>query len=714
MALALTSVRFNQIRTKLTALVLLFGIVPALAIFTVYSASQSEFQDAVRGTIELEAAKLGDVIDRNLFERYGDVQAFGLNTAALDPMNWRNPSSDNPLIRAMNGYMTGYGIYKLMLLLDDRGEVLAVNTVDAQGRPLDTDALYRRSFADADWFRNAMIGQFLIGSNGFTGTAVGQPSRSPVVHEFYGEDDFVITFSAPVKDASGQVIGAWINFADFGLVEQIVAESYAGMAAQGQAHAEVTVLDSNGRVIVDYDPTGQGWTDYRRNWEVIGKLNLAERGVESAVAAVRGETGSMDSLHARKQVLQATGYAHTDGAYDYPGLGWSVLVRIPHEEAYQTVLHVRHTMLIAIAACVVIILAVGLFAGTSAARPIRKLTDAMSRLAEGDKTVEIPATERKDEIGEMAQTVQVFKENALEMDRMREAQAEKERQAQEEKRQAMLELADTFEVSVKSVVDSVSATAAQMQQKAQAMSATAEQTKMQSSAVSAASEEAASNVQTVASATEELTASIGEIGQQVSKSSKIAGDAADQAEKSNVQVESLVAAAQKIGDVVGLIQDIAEQTNLLALNATIEAARAGEAGKGFAVVASEVKSLATQTAKATEEISQQITTMQGATSDSAQAIRGIGEIIKEINEIATTIASAVEEQGSATQEISRNVQQAAAGTQEVSSNIDGVAQAAGEAGKSASEMLGASGELAQQATALSGEVEKFLQRVRAA
>jgi methyl-accepting chemotaxis protein len=166
--------------------------------------------------------------------------------------------------------------------------------------------------------------------------------------------------------------------------------------------------------------------------------------------------------------------------------------------------------------------------------------------------------------------------------------------------------------------------------------------------------------------------------------------------------------------VVGLIQDIAEQTNLLALNATIEAARAGEAGKGFAVVASEVKSLATQTAKATEEISGQITTMQGATSDSAAAIRGIGEIIKEINEIATAISSAVEEQGSATEEISRNVQQASAGTKEVSANIDGVAQAAGETGKSAGEMLSASGELAQQAKALSGEVESFLQRVRAA
>jgi len=214
--------QINRIRTKLTALVLLFGVVPALAMFAVYSASESEFRDASRNSVLQEAVKIGDVIDRNLFERYGDVQAFGLNTAALDAANWRNPSEGNSLVHAMNGYMTGYGIYKLMMLVDSQGGVLAVNTVDSRGQPLDTSQLYQKSFADAEWFRKAMAGDFLNGSNGFTGTAVGQPARHEVVHALYGEDDFAITFSAPVKDASGRVIGVWVNFADFGLVEQIV------------------------------------------------------------------------------------------------------------------------------------------------------------------------------------------------------------------------------------------------------------------------------------------------------------------------------------------------------------------------------------------------------------------------------------------------------------------------------------------------------------
>lgn len=715
----LKSLSLTRIRTKLTALLLIFGVVPAVTILAVYIASQSEFQDAFRRVVQVEATTVGDVIDRNLFERYGDVQAFGLNNAAQDPTNWRNQSDDNPLIHAMNGYMTGYGLYKLMLLLDEQGDVLAVNTVDALGQPLDTSQLYRQNFADAKWFRNAMTGDFLVGSNGLTGTAVEQPSRNEIINSIYGDDDYVITFSAPVTDNSGRSIGVWINFADFGLVEQIVEQSYQGLAAQGESEAEITVLDPEGRIIVDYDPAGQGWSTYTRNWDIVGQLNLAELGVEAAVAAVNGEVGSMDSLHARKGILQASGFAHSDGAYDYPGLGWSVLVRIPHEQVYAAIFDVRNTMLFAIAACIAAILVAGFFAGTSAAKPIRRLTTAMSNLADGDNTVEIPETDRKDEIGEMALTVQVFKENAIEVDRMRKEQAEqdrraqeKDRQLQEEKRQAMLDLANAFESSVKTVVEAVSATALQIQQRAQSMSAATEQTKTQATTVSAASEEATSNVQTVASATEELTASIGEISQQVTKSSAITSDASDRAEKSNQQVETLVAAAQKIGAVVSLIQEIAEQTNLLALNATIEAARAGDMGKGFAVVASEVKSLANQTARATEEIGVQITSMQGATSDSAASIRDISEIIKEINEIATTIASAVEEQGSATEEISRNIQQAAAGTQDVSANIDGVAQAVVQAGKSADEMLSASDELARQAQALSGEVDRFLTRVR--
>ena len=346
-------------------------------------------------------------------------------------------------------------------------------------------------------------------------------------------------------------------------------------------------------------------------------------------------------------------------------------------------------------------------------RPVVAMTKTMTRLAEGDTSVEVPARDQKDEIGEMAGAVQVFKENAIRMEEMRAAQEEAERRAAEEKRQTIHALADEFESRVKGVVEAVSSSATQIQSAAQSMNTTAEETSRQSAAVASASEQASTNVQTVAAAAEELATSITEISRQVSDSARIAGDAVAEAEHTNATVNGLSEAAQKIGDVVDLINDIASQTNLLALNATIEAARAGDAGKGFAVVAAEVKNLATQTARATEDIGAQIASMQEETAGAVGAIKGIGTTIGKIAEIATTISAAVEEQGAATGEISRNVQEAASGTQEVSNNIVGVTQAASESGAASSQVLEVSRELGQQSETLNSVVHKFLAEVRA-
>jgi methyl-accepting chemotaxis protein len=347
-------------------------------------------------------------------------------------------------------------------------------------------------------------------------------------------------------------------------------------------------------------------------------------------------------------------------------------------------------------------------------RPLARMTSAMSDVAGGNLEVVVPSLGQKDEVGRLAAALEKFKEAGMENRRLQAEQKESEKRAEVEKKKALNQMADSFEASVKGVVQGVSSASSQMQSSAQSMSATAEETQRQATAVAAASEQASTNVQTVASAAEELSSSIAEISRQVAESTKIAGKAVEDAGHTNDKVQALAEAAQKIGDVVKLINDIAGQTNLLALNATIEAARAGEAGKGFAVVASEVKSLANQTAKATDEIGAQIAAIQGATGEAVTAIKQIGETIGRVSEIATTIASAVEEQGAATQEIARNVQQASKGTSEVSSNIAGVTQAATDTGKVSSEVLSAAGDLSKQSVRLRDEVDKFLGTIRAA
>ncbi|PWC55530.1 HAMP domain-containing methyl-accepting chemotaxis protein [Azospirillum sp. TSO22-1] len=350
--------------------------------------------------------------------------------------------------------------------------------------------------------------------------------------------------------------------------------------------------------------------------------------------------------------------------------------------------------------------------GRGITKPIHAMTAAMDRLAKGELGTEVPHRGRHDEIGEMAQAVQVFKDNAQAMERMREEQVQQEHRAEAEKRRAMAQLADSFEASVRTVVEGVSTSATQLESNAQRLSATAEQSRGQAAVVASSAQQTAANVQTVAASAEEMTSSIGEITRQVGQSAAIAQRAQDRAQATSTTVRALADQARTIGEVVNLINDIASQTNLLALNATIEAARAGEAGKGFAVVASEVKNLATQTARATEDIGQQITAMQGATGSAVEAIVDIVQTIAEINQIATTIAAAVEQQDAATREIARNVQQAAVGTQDISSTIGQVQQAADGTGSAAGEVLHAARALSEQSVRLSGEVERFIRQVR--
>jgi methyl-accepting chemotaxis protein len=356
---------------------------------------------------------------------------------------------------------------------------------------------------------------------------------------------------------------------------------------------------------------------------------------------------------------------------------------------------------------------VGIYLVKDVSSGIASIVKPMQALGTGDLTAVVPHQGMKTEIGSMGDALQVFKQALIDKKAADEA-ATVDAEAKIERGRRVDGITRDFEAMIGNIVDTVSSASTELEASAGTLTATAERSRHLTTMVAAASEEASTNVQSVASATEEMASSVNEISRQVQESATIAGQAVDQARKTNDRVGELAKAASRIGDVVELINTIAGQTNLLALNATIEAARAGEAGRGFAVVASEVKALAEQTAKATGEISMQISGIQAATQESVNAIKEIGDTIGRMSEISSTIASAVEEQGAATQEISRNVQQAAQGTMQVSSNITDVQRGASETGSASSQVLSAAQSLSGESNRLKIEVARFLNSVRAA
>ncbi|MCK1425405.1 HAMP domain-containing protein [Bradyrhizobium sp. 182] len=437
-------------------------------------------------------------------------------------------------------------------------------------------------------------------------------------------------------------------------------------------------------------------------------------------------TGKSGVFNLREKELDSVDYGQTildETRKLNVGLGISVqqLVDAVQKETNTSTFQARQeislatTAMLALGAMMLVgsALFVWLYVGRNILRRISGLQRAMQLLSAGDLDTEIARAKHNDEIGAMTDTLHVFRDSMIEA-RSLASEQDKDRAAKAERAARMEAKIAEFESTVRSALDNLAQSANSMQSTAQSMSNTADQSNALVNAVASAAEETSVNVQTVSAGTEQLSSSIAEISRQVVTSAEIAKKAVDEAGATDATVQSLADSASRINVVVDLIQTIASQTNLLALNATIEAARAGEAGRGFAVVASEVKSLASQTAKATEEIRTQIASMQEITTSAVGAIQGIGRIIGEINDVTTTIAAAVEQQGAATREIARNIQHAAGGTSEVSSNIVGVSTASAEAGAAAGEVLNASDALRREADMLRGEIDAFLNNMRAA
>ena len=389
---------------------------------------------------------------------------------------------------------------------------------------------------------------------------------------------------------------------------------------------------------------------------------------------------------------------------------WAILAEQDYSEAFASVQEMRNKLLIGGLFGILAIAAIGMFLGRRLSRPLSDTTEIMSRLADGNTEINVPGMERKDEIGQIARAVEVFRLNAIEKNKS-DASEKLAQQKKDENQAVMEKLVENFSSNIEEIVNIISTAAGELDATAVSMTGIATETNKRSSAVSLASEETAANVHTVASASNRMSCSITSINQQINQAATASFQAVRDVEKASVEMEALTATADKIGDVIKIISEIADQTNLLALNATIESARAGESGRGFAVVASEVKDLATQTGKATEEIILQVNEIQSATKQAVVSMSDIGKIIKQISETSSQVATSMEEQANTTEEIAANIQNAAAGTEEVTRNMADVSQASQETGAASEQVRVAASELAQQSDMLKLQVDDFIKEV---
>ncbi len=510
-----------------------------------------------------------------------------------------------------------------------------------------------------------------------------------ITYDIQGRDVVLTSFVVPVLDKAGKFLG--VLGADLEL--NALSERFAKLSPFGTG--TVDLVSAQGTWVAHEDPTIRGT-----------KLDPSDKTQAAILAAMKSDKPTqLDDDKFMRIVVPIAIEGYPDQ--------WGVVVSVPLSTVYEPANALRNATLIGGVVLLLVVIGVILISTSRlVTRPMTRVADVISHLQKGNFDIAIPYLNRSDEIGAIAKALESFKEASEGMQKAEREKREAEQHASETRNRTRMQMADQFEKSVGSIVVHVTGSAENMEKVSHRMRNAADESSRQAAVVAAAATEASTNVQTVASASEELSASIQEISAQVSRSSQIAGNAVDEASRANTMVTGLAEAAERIGEVVSLINDIAAQTNLLALNATIEAARAGEAGKGFAVVAQEVKNLANQTAKATDEIAQQIGSIQSETHNTVGAIEKVTQTISGINEITAAIAAAVEEQGAATAEISGNVQQAAAGTNEVSSSIGIVRNTADETGDAAVNVQDDATELAKQARNLDQEVKNFLNQLR--
>jgi len=642
-----------SLRTKLVALVLVLAVLPVAVLGGVaYRKSSGDWRAAAGGLLQSEARSTIDKIDRNLFERYGDVQAFAVNPDARGDAATVQAAADF--------YSSAYGVYDLLLVAEADGTVLATNTSTGDDVPVAAGPLVGTSVADQPWFRSAL--ELQPGE-----TAYADVSVEPLVAQATGREVLSLPFSAPVYDDAGRVVRVWVNFASWErVVTQILDEQVAGLHGRGFDTVQGQVLRSDGVVLAG---PGADGTD---------GLDLVAAGLPAAEELARGRSGSSVAADPTGSgAQQVGGYAASAGALGFDGYGWGVLVRQDAEEATAPAQSLLLAILLVAALAALVVGVVAVRAAGGITGPLRRAAAVLQEVARGDLRSRLAVTSG-DEVGQLSTALNTSLDD---LTRVLAAT-----------RSGAGEVA-TASTGMLALVDRVAHDAATGTASAQEVSSVADRV--------------SENVGSVASGGEQMGAAIREIATSSSDAARVAAEAVQLAGTAGAAIDRLSQSSTEIEDVVRLITSIAEQTNLLALNATIEAARAGAAGRGFAVVASEVKDLAQETGRATEDIAQRIRSLQSDSSAAVEVVDAISEVIGRVNDHQMSIASAVEQQTATTAEMNRGVVEASDGTSSIARSAADVARASESTSGTAQELRTSADDLAGTAEELTQLVARF-------